>query len=362
MDLRRRPEAHRGSAAGGLCHGGVAVPFVGTVVYLIVRPPEYLEDVRERELEIQAAEARLQSLQHEHCQYCGFEVEGDFLRCPSCLRRLKEPCSVCAKPLDPRWKICPYCEAEVGQAPAEPRRAIALLTVSSQETGRAQQPAGPAPQTPTGAQPPTAPAQPSMPRVVLTAGRSTVLPTDFNVTRIAITNPAVADAVVVAPREILIDGKTAGTISLIVWGDAQRTQYDVVVEQPVPSLQQQLQALFPGEDIQVSVNEDATILSGSVSSTNVMLRAAEIATASATEAHGDQHAAGAGRQREPAGAAAGAVCRGQPAGAQRARRDLVVHLAAAALDRARDHAAVPGARLRRCTNDGDVGIWCSATS
>ncbi len=97
-------------------------PFVGTVVYLIVRPPEYLEDVRERELEIQAAEARLQSLQHEHCQYCGFEVEGDFLRCPSCLRRLKEPCSVCAKPLDPRWKICPYCEAEVGQAPAEPRR------------------------------------------------------------------------------------------------------------------------------------------------------------------------------------------------------------------------------------------------
>ena len=104
-------------------------PFVGTVVYLIVRPPEYLEDVRERELEIQAAEARLQNLEHQHCQYCGFEVESDFLRCPSCLRRLKEPCSVCAKPLDPRWKICPYCEAEVGQAAEgtrrRPRRAAA---------------------------------------------------------------------------------------------------------------------------------------------------------------------------------------------------------------------------------------------
>jgi len=97
-------------------------PFVGTVVYLIVRPPEYLEDVRERELEIQAAEARLQSMEHQHCQHCGFEVESEFLRCPSCLRRLKEPCSVCSKPLDPRWKICPYCEAEVGQAAAEPRR------------------------------------------------------------------------------------------------------------------------------------------------------------------------------------------------------------------------------------------------
>jgi hypothetical protein len=96
-------------------------PFVGTIVYLIVRPPEFLEDVRERELEIAAAEARLAGLEHHHCPYCGFDVEKDFLRCPSCLRRLKEPCAVCAKPLDPRWKICPYCEAEVGQAAPEAR-------------------------------------------------------------------------------------------------------------------------------------------------------------------------------------------------------------------------------------------------
>src|SRR5829696_10571208 len=98
-------------------------PFVGTVVYLIVRPPEYLDDVRERELEIAAAQARLAALEDHHCQYCGFEVEKSFLRCPSCLRRLKEPCNVCRKPLDARWKICPYCEAEVGQEPAEGRRA-----------------------------------------------------------------------------------------------------------------------------------------------------------------------------------------------------------------------------------------------
>ena len=96
-------------------------PFIGTIVYLIVRPPMYLEDVRERDLEIAAAQARLAQLEHQHCQYCGFETEKTFLRCPSCLRRLKEPCTVCGKPLDPRWKICPYCEAEVGQA-AEGRR------------------------------------------------------------------------------------------------------------------------------------------------------------------------------------------------------------------------------------------------
>jgi hypothetical protein len=97
-------------------------PFIGTIVYMIVRPPEYLEDVREREIEIAAAEARLSSFNHLACPYCGFDVEKAFLRCPSCLRRLKEPCTVCGKPLDPRWKICPYCEAEVGQAAPEARR------------------------------------------------------------------------------------------------------------------------------------------------------------------------------------------------------------------------------------------------
>jgi hypothetical protein len=96
-------------------------PYLGTIVYMIVRPPEYLEDRRERELEVAAAEARLRNLDGQSCPHCGFDVEQSFLRCPSCLRRLKEPCSVCGKPLDPRWKICPYCEAEVGQAPAEGR-------------------------------------------------------------------------------------------------------------------------------------------------------------------------------------------------------------------------------------------------
>ena len=68
-----------------------------------------------------------------------------------------------------------------------------------------------------------------------------------------------------------------------MWGDSRRTQYDLVVEQPVAALQQQLQALFPGENIQVSTNEDATVLSGTVSSTSVMLRAGEISTAAAAK-------------------------------------------------------------------------------
>jgi pilus assembly protein CpaC len=114
-------------------------------------------------------------------------------------------------------------------------------------------------------------------RIVLTAGRSTVLSTTFDITRIAVTNPAVADAVVVQPREILIDGKSAGTISLIVWGAQARRQYDVVVDPGVTTLQQTFQQLFPGEDIRVAMNDESVILTGSVSSNAVMLRAGEIA-------------------------------------------------------------------------------------
>jgi hypothetical protein len=44
-------------------------------------------------------------------------VEKDFLRCPNCMRKLKDPCPACGKPLDPMWKICPYCEADVEAAP-----------------------------------------------------------------------------------------------------------------------------------------------------------------------------------------------------------------------------------------------------
>jgi Double zinc ribbon len=98
-------------------------PFVGTIVYMIVRPPEYLDDVRERELEIQAAEARLVELGYQVCPYCDFEVEKDFLRCPNCMRKLKDPCTNCGKPLDPMWKICPFCEAEIGSVAPAPRRA-----------------------------------------------------------------------------------------------------------------------------------------------------------------------------------------------------------------------------------------------
>jgi hypothetical protein len=85
-------------------------PFIGTAVYAIVRPPEYLEDAHERELEIKAAELRVRQLRDATCPNCEYPVEKNFLRCPNCQRRLKDPCPTCAKPVDPRWGLCPYCE------------------------------------------------------------------------------------------------------------------------------------------------------------------------------------------------------------------------------------------------------------
>jgi len=57
-----------------------------------------------------------------------------------------------------------------------------------------------------------------------------------------------------------------------------------VVEQGVTTLQRQLNVLFPGEDILVSASDEAIILSGQVSSNSVVLRAGEIAQASASKA------------------------------------------------------------------------------
>ena len=49
-----------------------------------------------------AAEARLASLDYSLCPHCDYEVQSDYLRCPSCMRKLKERCYSCSKPIDPR--------------------------------------------------------------------------------------------------------------------------------------------------------------------------------------------------------------------------------------------------------------------
>ncbi len=93
---------------------GLFPPFVGPLIYMLFRPPEYLEDVRERELEIKAME---DSLVGDRCPVCRADVEPSFLACPVCTTKLKQACRRCNQPLEPLWQICPYCETPVETAP-----------------------------------------------------------------------------------------------------------------------------------------------------------------------------------------------------------------------------------------------------
>ncbi|HEV7400232.1 MAG TPA: zinc ribbon domain-containing protein [Solirubrobacterales bacterium] len=98
---------------------GSFFPYIGTAVYAIVRPPEFLEDAHERELEIRAAELKVRQLTEASCPNCEYPVEKNYLRCPKCQHRLKDPCPSCKKPVDPRWAMCPYCENALAGRPRQ---------------------------------------------------------------------------------------------------------------------------------------------------------------------------------------------------------------------------------------------------
>jgi len=92
------------------------VPYIGPLVYMLFRPPEYLEDVRERELEIKAMEERL-SHRDYRCPVCRAEVDSSFLVCPICTTKLRQACTTCRAPLEALWQVCPYCETPIESPP-----------------------------------------------------------------------------------------------------------------------------------------------------------------------------------------------------------------------------------------------------
>jgi hypothetical protein len=114
-DARRRIDDKVVLAVAALT--GLVFGPLGALVYTIVRPPEYLDDVRERELEMRMMEQRLAS--EERCPFCRTPTREDYLVCPTCGRRLRTVCPSCRRPVDPQWRVCPYCEAEVHSGAGE---------------------------------------------------------------------------------------------------------------------------------------------------------------------------------------------------------------------------------------------------
>ena len=113
-DARRRVEDPWLVALATLL--GLVAPFIGVLIYMLFRPPEYLDDVRERELEIKAMEERL-ARRDLFCPVCRAEVDSTYLVCPVCTTKLKQSCVSCKAPLEALWQVCPYCETPVATPP-----------------------------------------------------------------------------------------------------------------------------------------------------------------------------------------------------------------------------------------------------
>ena len=114
--------------------------------------------------------------------------------------------------------------------------------------------------------------------VSLARGTSAVLVTPVEFNRISMADPDVAEAVVMSPREVLINGKTLGTTTFVVWDAAgTRRLYGVEVTADAGALGRHLTTLFPDENIEVTARGNTLILSGQVSSAFVARRALELA-------------------------------------------------------------------------------------
>lgn len=125
---------------------------------------------------------------------------------------------------------------------------------------------------------PAAPFESESSAVRLLVGRSTVVDVGTAIARVSLTSADIADALVTAPNQLLVHGKTPGTISMFVWdrtGGIRR--YELVVQRDLSRLGEQLQQLFPGESIGVQSNGRDIVLSGRVSSKDIADKAVSLA-------------------------------------------------------------------------------------
>jgi len=114
--------------------------------------------------------------------------------------------------------------------------------------------------------------------VRLTVGKSIVIDYPADISRISTSNPEIVDASPVTGREVLVHGKSFGTVTLVVWSKTgQRNFYNITVEQNLEPLRRLLKDTFPKEDIHVQSSRESLSLTGRVSSKDAAERAAALA-------------------------------------------------------------------------------------
>jgi pilus assembly protein CpaC len=113
----------------------------------------------------------------------------------------------------------------------------------------------------------------------LTVGKSIVIDYPADIARISTSNADIVDASPVTGREILVHGKSFGTVTLVVWSKAgQRNFYNITVEQNLEPLRRLLKETFPAEDIHVQSSRDSLSLTGRVSNKEVTDRAVALSS------------------------------------------------------------------------------------
>jgi Double zinc ribbon len=97
---------------------GFLPPFLGALVYLVVRPPRTLDEERAFALEEQSLlDVDRDTVPVRPCPSCGKEIEAEFIVCPHCRTQFARRCHSCDRVLRLGWAVCPYCAEEVGHAP-----------------------------------------------------------------------------------------------------------------------------------------------------------------------------------------------------------------------------------------------------
>ena len=97
---------------------GFIPPFLGPLVYLVVRPPRTLDEERALALEEQTLlDIDRDPVPTRPCPSCGRDIEADFVLCPYCRTQFARRCQSCDRILRLGWPVCPYCAEEVGTTP-----------------------------------------------------------------------------------------------------------------------------------------------------------------------------------------------------------------------------------------------------
>jgi pilus assembly protein CpaC len=157
--------------------------------------------------------------------------------------------------------------------------AMGVLATAQQPATQPPPDQTPVPGPEASSQAPQAEAQGAAPLRVL-VGKSLLINTTERLKRISVTDDAIADALVVTPTQILVHGRAAGEVSLLIWDELERSRsFDLRVDVDVRAAAEEERRVFPDEQIAVSPSRSAIVLSGHVSTEDVSKRAGMIAEA-----------------------------------------------------------------------------------